>query len=410
MPYYRRNIIILATSIFLAAASWTQVIPFLPFFMRGLGIHGNDLFLWTGIIFSAQSVASIIAQPFWGKMGDKYGRKPITVRAGFGLVVIYFAMSFVTDIWQLLAVRVLNGVLTGFIPGATALIATNTPREIAPRYVATTQTSSAAGQIVGPLIGGLLAAACGYRGSMRVSGVAVLLCTLLVIWFVKEPNKAEIAEPTSLFEDFAASLRSPVLASIMLTVMLYGLTISAINPFLTLHISKIAPGSPDWVSGVIYSLPPIALVLTAHLWTHFGKRWGYNRAIVAGFAGSAVCILALAVTRNIWVFSAAFFASGVFLAAINPSAASLIIVRVNEEFRGRAYGMQTSAGTLGNFMAPLLAGYISAAFGIPAIFVVMGCILFAGALFFPSLVRMWDSPRGVADPVSINPRSEYSPD
>jgi DHA1 family multidrug resistance protein-like MFS transporter len=371
--------------------------------MQEMGVKGKDLLPWTGIIFSAQSVASIVAQPFWGKMGDKYGRKPITIRAGFGLVVIYFGMSLVTNVWQLLGVRILNGVLTGFIPGAMALIATNTPREIAPRYMATAQTSSAAGQIIGPLIGGLLAAVFGYRGSMRVSGTAVLLCTLLVIWLVKEPNKSEVAEPTSLIEDFAASLKSPVLGSIMLTVMLYGLAVSAINPFLTLHISKIAPGSPDWVAGVIYSLPPIALVLTAHLWTRYGEKKGYHKSIVAGLAGSAVCILMLAVTHNIWIFSLAFFAAGVFLASINPSTAALIIVRVSEGFRGRAYGMQTSASTFGAFLAPILAGYIAAYLGIPAIFAFMGCVLLAGTLVFPALVRMWDSDKGIADPVSVDP-------
>jgi DHA1 family multidrug resistance protein-like MFS transporter len=404
MPYYRRNIIILATTIFLASVSWTQVIPFLPLFVKELGIDGKDLLLWTGILFSAQSMASIVAQPFWGKMGDKYGRKPMAVRAGLGLVIIYFGMSFVTNIWQLLTIRILNGMLTGFIPGSMALIATNTPKEMAPRYIATAQTSSASGQIVGPLIGGLLAAGFGYRGSMRVSGAAVLLCTLFVIWLVREPNKAEVAESTSLFEDFTASFRSPVLASIMFTVMLYGLTISSINPFLTLHVAKIAPGSPGWLAGFIYSLPPIALVLTAHLWTHLGKRHGYNMPIVVGLAGAALCIFTLAVARNIWVFSIALFSTGVFLAALNPSTAALIIVRVREGFRGRAYGMQTSASTLGCFVAPILAGSVAASFGISAIFVLLGCVLLAGTLLFPSFARAWDSEKGMADPVTINPK------
>ena len=387
MPYYRRNLYILSTTIFLTAVSWNQVMPFLPLFMKDMGLKHN-LLGWVGIVFALQSAASIIAQPFWGKMGDKYGRKPMAIRAGLCLAGIYFAMSFCQTPVQLAVLRFLNGALTGFIPMSMALIATNTPQKHAARSIATAQTASAAGLIVGPAIGGLLAGLVGYRGSMQVSGAAVFISTLLVLWLVQERSRDEIVEPTSLLQDFGIALRSKVLSSVMLTVMLYGLFVAAISPILALHLSNMnGRETTAWLTGIVFSLPPIALVLTAHSWTRFGERLGYHRGILIGLVGAGLCGLALALVHNLWLFSGIFFVAGIFLASLNPSTGALICTRVEAGFRGRAYGMQSSAAMVGSLVAPLAATRIGAAFGLSSVFAFVGISALIGSLAFFLLVN-----------------------
>lgn len=386
MPYYRRNIIVLSTTIFLAAFSWNQIVPFLPLFLKELGA-GRNVVQWSYGIFVAQALAGIIAQPFWGKIGDTVGRKPMVIRAGLCLVGIYFGMSFCTAPWQLAALRFLNGALTGFIPGSFALIATNTPKELAPRYVATAQTTSAAGLILGPAIGWMAAAAIGFRTSMRVSGLAVFLSTLLVLWLVKEPTKTAPAEKTSLFQDFLIAVRSRTLASVMFAVLVMYAFVSAINPVLALHLGALDGNSPNWLPGVVFSLPAVAMVLSAHRWSRIGERWGYARVIALGLAGGGILGGALAFTHNIWIFAAVYFAAGLFLASVPPSAGALICLRVEESFRGRAYGMQGAATMFGALVAFSTAFCVGSAFGIPAVFLFFGIVLLAGAPVFYLIAR-----------------------
>lgn len=387
MPYYRKNLLILSTTIFLTAVSWNQVMPFLPLFMKEMGLKHN-LLGWVGIVFALQAAASIIAQPFWGKMGDKYGRKPMAIRAGLCLAGIYFAMSVCHTPVQLAVLRFLNGALTGFIPMSMALIATNTPQKLAPRSIATAQTAAAAGLIVGPAIGGLLAGLVGYRGSMQVSGAAVLISTFLVLWLVQERSRDEVVEPTSLFQDFAIALRSKVLSSVMLTVMVYGIFVAAISPILALHLSNMnGHETTVWLTGIVFSLPPIALVLTAHSWTRLGERWGYHRGIQIGLVGAGLCGLALSLVHNLWLFGGIFFVTGIFLAALSPSTGAIICTRVDANFRGRAYGMQSSANMLGGLIAPLAATRIGAAFGLSSVFAFIGISALAGSLAFFLLVN-----------------------
>ncbi len=342
------------------------------------------------MVFASQSVASIVTLPFWGKMGDKYGQKPMTIRAGFFLSAIYFGMSACQAPWQMILLRFLNGALTGFIPGSMALIATNTPRENAPKAVATVQTTAAIGQIAGPPIGGLLAHFTGgYRSSMFLSGTAVLLCTLTVWIFVREVVKPQQKEKTSLMQDFAVSLRSPIISSMMLAVLLAVLFGGSLSPIFALHVKSISPNTPEVWNGMIYAMLPAAIALSARKWAGFGERRGPERAIYIGLIGGATCSLLIGLTHSIWAFAGALFVAGLFLASASPSAGTIICTRVDQGFQGRAYGMMWSAQTLGALIAPLAAAPIGANYGTGAVFIFVGAAMLLGIIPLRKLIRRW---------------------
>jgi len=386
MQYYKRNLIVLTFTIFLAAVSWNQVMPFLPLFIKSMGVKKSVL-QWSAIVFAAQAIASILAQPFWGKLGDSVGRKPMILRAGFCLAGIYLGMSFCQTPLQLAFFRFLNGALTGFIPGSITLIATNTPSEIAPRSVATAHSASAAGLIVGPALGGALAALLGYRGSMQASSAACLIATILVWLLVEEPNKAKSTEKTSLVEDFMASVRSPIISATMVASMAAWASTATINFCLTLYLKELSSSVTEWQAGLVVSLPALAFVLSAQMWTRRGETWSFERSVVVGFIGAGVTALGLYMTRSVVAFAIAFFVFGMWQAAVSPSVSSITCLRVKDTFRGRAYGMQQASGTFGGLVAPLTAGWIGASFGMSSLFLFVSAILFAGAASFHILNR-----------------------
>jgi len=394
MPYYRRNIYVLAVTIFLAGVSWNQIVPFLPLFMRQIGVQSH-FYEWVGFVFAAQSIASILAMPLWGKLGDSYGRKPMIIRAGICLAGIYFGMSFCRTAWQLALCRFLNGALTGFIPSSFALIATNTPEKLAPRYVAAALSASNAGLIVGPAFGAFLASATGYRVSMQWSGAAVVLSTILVWWLVSEPNKVQPTEKTSLVQDFGISVRSPIQLSVMFAVMLSWAFGAAISPYLAVHLQDMGVRQGDFLAYTVYSLPAVAFVLSAQAWTRFGERQGYDRGIFLGLIGGAAGAVSLVFAHSVWFFALLYFLAGLWLSALSPSIGAITCTEVEQGFRARAYGIQQSAGTLGALVAPLIAGALADRWGIPAIFIFVGAAFFAGAFIFRALAAKWARKPGI---------------
>ncbi len=389
MPYYRRNLYILCTTIFLAAVSWNQVIPFLPLYLREMGTNSDDLIRWSGIIFALPAVSSVLAQPLWGKMGDKYGRKPMIIRAGIFLAAIYFGMSMCQTPLQLAILRFLNGALTGFIPGSMILIATNTPEQHVTKYVARSQSASAAGLIIGPAIGGFLASLVGYKGTMIVSGIAVALCTIAVLAFVKEPNKNSTDDKTSIIQDFSMAIQSPIIGSVMFTALASVLFGASITPILTLHLNKMNGYTPELFSGIIFALPALAFVLSANIWAIFGEKYGFDKCIKIGFLFGSIGSLGLSLVGNIWVFGTIFFVSGIFLAAFGPSSAGIMCTSVDENFRGRAYGMQSASAMLGALFAPLISTKIASFWGIKSVFIFVAISFIVSFLIFSFIVRKW---------------------
>ena len=101
MPYYRRNLYVLSVTVLLASLSWQQIIAFLPKFLKEIGGEGRHFELWVGVIFASQSLAAIVMQPFWGKLGDNFGRKTMIIRAGLCLAGVYYGMILCQAPWQL---------------------------------------------------------------------------------------------------------------------------------------------------------------------------------------------------------------------------------------------------------------------------------------------------------------------
>lgn len=381
MPYYRRNILVLSTTIFLAAVSWQQVLPFLSFFLKDLGA-GKNVVVWTCGVFAAQAFAFMLAMPLWGKLADTVGRKPMIVRAGLCLAGIYFGMSLSTTPWHVLVYRFLNGALTGFIPGSFALIATNTPQERAPRYIATAQSAQALGLIIGPPLGGLLADHFGYRGSMRVSGAAVLMSVLLVWWLVKEPNTSRDSERTSILEDVVAVLHSRLLRPVLLASAVAAVFASAVGPVLALHLAHIQGDGPNWLAGAVFALPAAAFMLSAHWWTAVGERRGYSKLILLGLLGGGAGAIALAPMNNLWAFAGLYFVCGFLMTPIQPAVGAVICLRVEETFRGRAYTMQQAASVFGALVALLAGLWVGKCFGTRGIFVMSGASMLIGGLAY----------------------------
>jgi hypothetical protein len=102
-------------------------------------------------------------------------------------------------------------------------------------------------------------------------------------------------------------------------------------------------------------------------------------------AGTAMACLALA--PSIWWFGTGYFIYGLFAAALAPSAACLIATKIPEEFRGRAYGVQQSAGMLGGLIGPIAAGWVGDRFGLNYIFIFTGAVSLVGSLCLLQLFR-----------------------
>ena len=157
MEVWKRNLYVLWGTQFLAMLGMNLVVPFLPFFVRELGVSEGEVAFWSGAAFSGTFLSAFFATPFWGSLGDRYGRKVMVVRALFGLAVSQVLVGLSQDVYQLVLFRLLQGGISGFIASSLALVSTNTPKNRIGYALGVLQSSTASGMVLGPFVGGLLA-------------------------------------------------------------------------------------------------------------------------------------------------------------------------------------------------------------------------------------------------------------
>jgi len=167
-----------------------MVFPFLPLYINEIGVKTwGSVEFWAGMVFSAQAITMMISAPLWGAVADRYGRKIMLIRATLGGAILITLMGFVQSAEQLTLLRAVQGLVTGTIPAANALVASSAPKGHSGEALGLLQTGTWIGVAVGPLIGGVIGDAFGFRESFWVTGSLLALSGLAIILWVQEDFK-----------------------------------------------------------------------------------------------------------------------------------------------------------------------------------------------------------------------------
>ena len=165
-------------------ASISLVMPFIPVYVEQLGTPKSQVELFSGLAISVTAFVFAIVAPIWGNLADRKGRKIMMIRAAQN-DDHNGALAFVPNVYWLLIMRFMNGILSGYIPNATAMIASRAPKEKNGRALGTLSTG-AIGTLIAPSIGGALAQWFGMENVFIITGVILFITTLLTIFLVKE--------------------------------------------------------------------------------------------------------------------------------------------------------------------------------------------------------------------------------
>ncbi|MFD1772726.1 MFS transporter [Paenibacillus rhizophilus] len=379
---WKRNLAVLWVGVFLCSTSYSISIPFMSIFLSDdLGVTSH-LEAWSGFAFGISFLASALISPYWGSLADKYGRKPMLIRSGFSLAALYLINYFVHDPYVFLVIRVLQGLLAGFVPSSIALVATNTPEEKTGYALSVMSTSGAAGSIIGPLIGGVISYYYGNRSAFLFSSAIVLLSAVIATLFVKERKLDRSAPRSRVRDDIREAGSNGAFVSLMVMTGICNFSVMLLEPLIPIYMLDmgISKDSASLTSGIVFSAVGIATVLMAPRWGRIGGRKGYGAILFIGLLGGGIGnILQFFVTGYVQ-FAILRFVFGLFYAGVLPSINALIVRVTEQDFRGRAFGLNQSASQLATMAGPILGGLLGAFLPIRWVFVINGLMLLAAGL------------------------------
>jgi len=370
---WQRNLYILWFGTFMSGAAFSMIVPFMPLFINELGDYTTkELTFWSGLVFSSTFLSMALISPFWGKMADLKGRRPMLLRSAFFMAVVTFSMGFAVNVYQLLALRILLGLLSGFRSNAIALMAASAPKAKAGQVLGTLATGNVAGGLCGPVIGGVIAEFFGYRTTFYFTGIILFLVYILVFAFVKEnftPVKEVVGtKPPS----FLSRLRNPkIIIGLFITTMIIQITNNSINPVLSLYVKQLMnnTGNISVTSGIIAALPGIATLIAAPRFGKLGDSIGTNKILAGGLLLSIIIYIPMAFVRNVWQLGVLRLLIGISDAAILPSVQALLVKNSPQEATSRVFSYNQSAQSAGNVLGPMIGSTISGHLGFPAVFI-----------------------------------------
>lgn len=383
-----KNVWILTVCMTVLSICYTMLVPFLPVYLLELGVPDTHAAIWSGMVFSITFLVAGIMAPVWGRLADTRGKKPMAIRAAILIGITYILTGMVTGPWQLLVARAFMGFANGFMPAAMTMVSLSVGKDRVGKALGIFQTGLILGNVIGPSLGGFVESLIGMRPVFYVAGVFLFISAAVVFFFVKEPvieTDDEVVKSKSLKEDWEFVKKQPVLRELLLLFFIMQGAILMLQPILALYVGKMQ-GTMDgaaMLAGLILSTGGAAGVITTNLWAGFGQRRGYFRGITFALTGTGIFLLLQSLPFGIWWFWALQLAVGCFIVGVNPSLSAAVTLYTEPAFRGRVFGMSTTAQQFGCMIGPLFASAVTTVIGIQYVFLVTGVLLIWAGL------RVW---------------------
>lgn len=395
---WKRNLYICWVGCFFTAVGMSLVIPFLPLYIIQLG-ENHHVEVWSSLAFCSTFITAAIFSPIWGKLADKHGRKSMLIRASIGMATVMILIGFVQNVYQLVGLRLLMGAVSGFIPAATILVASQTPSEESGRALGVLSTGGVAGMLIGPVIGGLLADLIGLRQVFWITGM-MLFITFSICLFVKEIKKPACEEQdTASRKPLNKKAFLALTGGIFVTTFLLQASIMSIQPFLTLYVGELAKDTSyiAFLAGVVTAASGVSNMIAAPFLGRLSDRVGPQKILITCLVVVGVLLVLHAITMYVWQLILLRFLLGFGLGGLLPAINTYLKKIIPDSLTGKAFGYNQTAQYMGNVAGPLLSGLIASRFGIPVVFIISGVILIINAvwvIFFPK--KMMQEKENVA--------------
>jgi DHA1 family multidrug resistance protein-like MFS transporter len=384
MPIWKRNLFVCWFGIFVTGVGMSQIAPVLPLFIKHLGVDNTaSIAQFSGIAFGVTYIISAIFSPIWGHAADKFGRKPMLLRASLGMAVVIGCMGFAPNVYVLIGLRLLQGVITGYSTACTTLIATQTDKEHAGYALGTLSTAGIAGSLLGPTIGGFIGENFGLQNVFFITGALLFVAFITTALFVKESFTRQNKKALSFKELWYLVPEKSLTITLFVTFFVLTVALYSVEPIMTVYVTQLSSNTRHVAlfAGMIFSASGLANIIAAPRLGKLSDKIGAQKVILAALVVAGVIFIPQAFVNNPWQLMGLRFLLGLAAAGLIPSVNILVKKITPPSLTGRVFGLTMSAGYLGIFGGSVLGGQVAAHLGISYVFFITSALLLINAVW-----------------------------
>ncbi|UQZ81177.1 Tetracycline resistance protein, class B [Paenibacillus konkukensis] len=400
MPLWKRNLLVCWFGLFVSGVGMSQIAPVLPLFIKQLGVEdASSIAQYSGIAFGVTYMISAVFSPVWGLAADKYGRKPMLLRASLGMALIVGCMGFAPNVHVLIGLRLLQGIITGYGTACTTLIATQTDQEHSGWALGTLSTASIAGSLLGPTIGGLISESFGMQNVFFITGALLLVAFITTLLFVTESFERREQKVLTLKELWRQTPEKSLTMTLFATFLILTVALYSIEPIITVYITHLSDNLSHvaLIAGLTFSASGLANIIAAPRLGKLSDKIGAHKVMLGALIAAGIIFIPQAFVSSPWQLMGLRFLLGLTVAGLSPSVHILIKKITPPALAGRVFGFSMSAGYLGVFAGSVLGGQVAGWFGARYVFLVTSALLMLNAVWvYFRVYTIMSSPKETA--------------
>ncbi|HEY1561637.1 MAG TPA: MFS transporter [Caulobacteraceae bacterium] len=338
------------------------VVPLLPFY--GASFHAQA---WQiALVFSAYSMGSFIGEPFWGRLSDRIGRKPILISTVLANCACYGLLAFAPTIWLAVLIRFCGGMAAGNGSVVQGYIADVTPSEHLAGRMARLGAAYNIGFILGPFVGGVLAkpsaGTIGFHIPLLAASGLAFCSAIGIMLAVRESRDRRPSEAQALSRWAAMGVvaRHPVIGPLVLLTFLVGFAFNGIESVFGLWAHARFAWQPSQV-GICFGISGLVSSPTQFLLTGvLSRRFGEARMLAIGMVGTVIAMSLQPFGNGGWETYALMAMTALSASVAFPNAGALLSRAIGQGNQGQIMGLNNAASALSRVLGPQAASLVFA--------------------------------------------------
>ena len=369
------------------------LIPLVPYMAHRYGA-GPSL---TTAILGSYSLCQLLAAPLWGRLSDRYGRRPILMSSLVGACLSYVILGFADSLWMLLAARMLAGCMAGNLAAAFAYASDVSTPATRAKSMGMVGAAIGIGFMLGIPIGGILAGDQAQSANFLRPAAASALLSLVALALVKfRLPESRVRQPTVVTPrtgPLALLRQRPRLLFIASAALLVTTAQGILESIFALWALNRFGAGPRSVAYALFGAAIVAVLMQGGLVRILAPRLGERRLAQAGIFSYVAGLLFVGLAGNSLMAAAVgLLFCGAGMGAFSPSASALASRQSDGADRGAVMGTYQAATSLARVIGPFVAGPVYALWGANSPFLAAACIT------APAVLLIWGSQHlGTAD-------------
>ena len=346
------------------------IIPLLPFYAEFFQATPEAV----GLMMATYSFTQFLAAPFWGRLSDRIGRRPVLLVSMAGAVGSYIWLGFAESLWMLFAARAIGGAMAGNISAAFAYIADITTHETRAKGMGLIGAAFGIGFVSGPAIGGILAGSDPINADFQSPALAAAtlsaIALILAFGFLKESLSVEIRQRIALtpprkgLSMFRRAFKVQNLGLLLILTFLSTFVFAGLEATFAMWSRRQFGWGPEQNGYLFAFVGLLSALIQGGLIGRLTKKFGEAQLIIQGALALSIGIAMIPFSSNIVILIIAMSIAGYGFSITSPALNSLISMQAGEEEMGEIMGVTRSASTMARFIGPAWAGLLFGSFGI----------------------------------------------